>query len=127
MIALPGSLYSYLATALVAMAFGATGAWKVQGWRHDAAEKDRIEAVAEQHRNQERAADVAATGFENDKDQNETRTRTVYVQVDKIIDRPVYRNTCIDADGLRLLNGQIRRADAAGEPGLKLPRAGAGG
>jgi len=38
--------------------------------------------------------------------------RTVYV--DKIVDRPVYRNQCFDADGLRCIGSAIRGESAAG-------------
>lgn len=38
--------------------------------------------------------------------------RTVYV--DKIVDRPVYLNQCLDADGLRCLGSAIRGENAAG-------------
>lgn len=125
MIPLPGALYTYAATALVAFSLGGAGAWKVQSWRMTALEKDRIEAAAEQRRNNERAANAAAAGFETDKDANEQRTRTIIKTVEKIVERPVYRAVCVDADGLRLLNDQIRRADDSGQPGLKMPRPGA--
>lgn len=125
MIPLPGALYTYAATALVAFALGGAGAWKVQSWRMTALEKDRIEAAQEQRRNNERAANAAAAGFETDKDANEQRTRTIIKTVEKIVERPVYRAVCVDADGLRLLNDQIRRAGDPGEPGLKMPRPGA--
>lgn len=121
-IPIPAGLYTYAATAIVAAALGATGAWKVQGWRAGALEKERVEAVAEQRRMNQRAADQAAEGFEDDKAKTEDRARTIVKWRDKIIDRPVYRNLCMDADGLRLLNDSLRRIDPAGEPGLKLPR-----
>lgn len=31
-------------------------------------------------------------------------TRTITKQVDKIVDRPVYRNICLEPDGLQLIN-----------------------
>ena len=33
--------------------------------------------------------------------------RTVTEMVDRIVDRPVYRNTCFDDDGLRLVNAAL--------------------
>ncbi|MBH2008099.1 MAG: hypothetical protein I8H71_00460 [Xanthomonadaceae bacterium] len=120
-------IYSHFAAALIAAAVSAACAWQVQAWRFDALDKQRIEAQLEQRRNNEKAASAASTAFEKDRINNETRTRTVYVKVEKIIDRPVYRSICVDADGLRLLNDQIRRADDAGEPGSPLPGPAAGG
>ncbi|MFZ3141133.1 hypothetical protein [Polaromonas sp.] len=123
-------IYNYAFTALItliAAAVFAVGAWQIQNWRFDAKEKQRIEAQLEQRRTDEKAASAASTAFEKDRSNNENRTRTVYVKVDKIIDRPVYRSVCVDADGLRLLNGAIGRTDDAGEPGSPLPGPAAGG
>ena len=41
--------------------------------------------------------------------------RTITKEVDKIIDRPVYRNVCVDPDGLRLINQALTKS-------LPLPR-----
>lgn len=37
-------LYRYAATALIALAVGFGSAWRVQSWRHDANERERVEA-----------------------------------------------------------------------------------
>ena len=63
MIPLPTGLYAYAATALIAAAMAATGAWKVQEWRWNAniAKRDRADAAAreEQARRSARATDNA--------------------------------------------------------------------
>ena len=123
---LPG-LYTYVATALVAAALGGAGAWKVQGWRFAAQDAQRLEAQAEATRINEKAASAASTSFETKKASNETRYRTITVEVEKIVDRPVYLQQCLDDDGLRLINSQIRRETPPGQLGLKLPRPGAPG
>lgn len=120
-------LYTYAATALVAAALGGAGAWKVQGWRFAAQDAQRLEDQAEATRFNEQAASAASTGFEVKKASNETRYRTITIEVEKIVDRPVYLQQCIDDDGLRLINSQIRREAPPGQPGLKLPRPGAPG
>lgn len=120
-------IYNYAITALIAAALSSAGTWKIQTWRFESREKERIEAQLKLRKTQEKAASAASTAFEQDRTKNEKRTRTVYVKVDKIIDRPVYRNICVDADGLRLLNGAIGRIDDAGEPGGPLPGFAAGG
>lgn len=102
-----------------ALAFGA--AWQIQTWRSDAAELERVTATQEITRENERLANRAATGFEKDRTQNEIRTRTITIEVDKIIDRPVYRNVCLDADGLQLIAAAIERRDTASQPGQPLP------
>lgn len=108
-----------IAAASALAGFGA--AWQVQAWRADAAELARLEAVKDINRENATLANRGSTTFEKDRTQNETRTRTITVEVDKIIDRPVFRNVCVDPDGLRLLNAQIRRGATASEPGSAVP------
>ena len=81
------------------------------------AENKRIAATQEINRENAALANRTSTNFEKARTQNDTRTRTITVEVDKIIERPVFRNVCIDADGLRLLNSQIRRDTPTGQPG----------
>jgi hypothetical protein len=114
-------LYTYAATALVALAVGFGGGWKTQGWRWDASEKQRIEAEAKERQKQLDRAHASSSVFEEKRTTNETKYRTVTVTLEKIIDRPVYLSACFDADGLRLLNEQISGNPNPGKLGLKLP------
>ena len=118
-------LYGLLALAILSLVAGigraiynAVGASKQVEW--DEANRKQREAEAAK-------ANEASTGLEVENAKAKVITRTVRVFVDKIIDRPVYRSVCVDADGLRLLNDQIRRAGDAGEPGSPLPGSAAGG
>ncbi|MDP1530299.1 MAG: hypothetical protein Q8M05_13035 [Rhodoferax sp.] len=109
--------------ALAAAIFAAGGAAGIK-WHAglDAiAENKRIAATQEINRENAALANRTSTHFEKARTQNETRTRTITVEVDKIIERPVFRNVCIDDDGLRLLNSQIRRDTAPGESGGAVP------
>ena len=49
-------MYTHVATALIAAAVSATGAWQVQNWRFDTQAKQRLEAQAELRRTNEKAA-----------------------------------------------------------------------
>lgn len=115
-------LYTHAAVAAVALAIGFGGGWKANGWRWDAAEKQRIEQEAKEHQKRLDRTQVASTTFEDKRTTNETRYRTVTVTLEKIVDRPVYLNQCIDPDGLQQLNAQIARAADPGKPGLQLPK-----
>lgn len=115
-------LYTYVATGLIALAVGFGGGWKTQGWRWDASEKQRIEQEAKERQRQLERAHTASTTFEDKRTTNETRYRTVTVTLEKVVERPVYLNACLDPDGLRILNGQITRAADPGQPGIKLPK-----
>ena len=65
------------------------------------------------------AADLQA---ERSKKKVVIEQRTVYV--DKIVERPVYRNQCFDADGMRCLNAAIAGKDSAGcKPDSAVPAA----
>lgn len=102
------------------LAFGA--AWRVQDWRHDAAELQRREDAAELLRLRERTVDVAAVGHEQFKERERVVYQVITETVDRIVERPVYRNVCLDADGLRALNAAVLgRADNPGEPAPAVP------
>lgn len=102
-------LYTYAATALVAVAIGFGGGWKTQGWRWDASEKQRIEQEAKERQKQLERAHMASTTFEDKRTTNETRYRTVTVTLEKVVERPVYLQQCLDDEGLAGLNRQIQR------------------
>lgn len=52
-------------------------------------------------------ANQASADYEQLKSEQLVKNEVVIKEVQKIIDRPVYRNTCIDDDGLRQLNSLI--------------------
>lgn len=110
-----------LITGLCAAVLGFGGGWVVHGWEQSADEKTRIEQEAKKKDEQVNTAQVASTGFEAKRNTNEVRYRTVTVTVEKIVDRPVYLNQCMDDDGLRIINNQIQRRSDPGQPGIKLP------
>ena len=111
-------LYTYAATAIVAGALAFGGGWQVQAWRWDAADKQRIEQEAKERQKQLDRAHVASTTFEDKRTTNETRYRTVTVTLEKIVDRPVYRDACFDDDGLHAVNHLIQ-GTAAGRPDIR--------
>ena len=115
-------IYTHAAVACIALAIGFNAGWKTQEWRWDAADKQRLEQEAKaQHRATERAQ-ASSGAFEQKRSANEIRYRTVTVTLEKIVERPVYLQSCLDADGLRILNAQISGDPNSGKLGLKLPR-----
>lgn len=114
-------IYTHAAVAALAVVVGFAGGWKTQGWRWDAADKQRLEQeTADLRRITEHARQASGT-YEDKRTANETRYRTVTVTLEKIVERPVYLQSCIDADGLRLINAQISGDPNTGKLGLKLP------
>lgn len=57
-------------------------------------------------------ADQAADRYEKTKTKIETRYVEVEKEVQKIVDRPVYRNVCLDEDGMAALKQAIDEAGA---------------
>lgn len=109
-----------LLSAAVAAALAFGSAWKIQDWRHDAAELARQEDAAEMVRLAARKADVAATSHEEFKERERVVYQTITETVDRIVERPVYRNTvCLDTSGLRALSDAIH--GVASDPGQPAP------
>ena len=111
-----------MATGLVSLVLGFGSGMGLQKLFWIAADKERIENEDKaKEDNRDRAHD-ASVSFEEKRTANEIRYRTVTVTVEKLIDRPVYINQCLDADGLRTINEQITRQPDSSKLGLKLPR-----
>lgn len=72
-----------------------------------AAQTEISQAIAKAER--ERAAKVQAAShdYQTQKAENEIKERIRYVEVQKIVEKPVYSNVCFDDDGLRELNRAI--------------------
>lgn len=94
--------------ALVAALLGASGAWTARGWLCTANEAERVAAEAEVRAKQASVANTAATGHERDKVKLQTKFVTITETVEKIIEKPIYRTDCYDAEGLRAVNEAIR-------------------
>ena len=90
------------------------GRAEVQAKWDDANKKARAAEAA--------ASAKAAADLEAERKKRRVVIREVTNYVDKIIDRPVYRNVCLDPDGLRCVNAAILGTDAAGcKPDSALP------
>ena len=48
-----------------------------------------------------------SAAYQSGKAAREEKERVRYVQVQKIVEKPVFRNTCIDSDGLSVINAAI--------------------
>lgn len=71
----------------------------------------RIEQIkTAQHQAQAKQQDQVnevSSDYEADKAQRQIETQVIYKTIEKVVDRPVYRNLCIDDDGLSTLNSLI--------------------
>ncbi|EMS1845121.1 hypothetical protein IBQ43_001323 [Neisseria gonorrhoeae] len=65
---------------------------------------ERLKAAAVEHAEHARKSSAA---YQAQKAAREEKERVCYVQTLKIIEKPVYRNACFDADGVRELNAAV--------------------
>ncbi|CWP38103.1 TPA: hypothetical protein ACXIOD_000437 [Neisseria meningitidis] len=65
---------------------------------------ERLKAAAIEGAEQSRKSSAA---YQAQKAAREERERVRYVQVQKIVEKPVYRNVCLDADGVSIVNAAI--------------------
>ena len=111
-----------IASGLISLVLGFGSGMGLQKLFWIAADKERIEKEAKAKENNKEKAYEASTSYEEKRTTNEIRYRTVTVTVEKLVDRPVYVNQCLDADGLRILNEQITGQPDSSKLGLKLPK-----
>jgi len=114
--------YVIVGAVLAAGVGGAVGAWQVQNWRYGAKEADRLERERETAVLRGKAANKAATGFEQDKVRIQTEFVTIEKEVERVVNQVEYRDrACLDPSGLRSLQDAIRLTGNPGEPGNALP------
>lgn len=114
-------IYTHAAVGIVALAVGFGSAWQVQAWRYDSAQLEQINRAAKDtFRNVERQ-DTAVGDYTKDQANAKVIYQRIVVEVDKIVERPVYRQQCLDADGLRILSNAIDGTDAQPSPVQPVP------
>ncbi len=109
-----GTILLYLVLALAVLGVISGIGYKVYQAGRDA-ERLEWEAKADQQRqNEELRIASAAAAYEVQRGKAKPIYRTITQTVDRLVDRPVYRNVCFDDDGLRCANAAIRGESAAG-------------
>jgi hypothetical protein len=114
-------IYTHIAAALLAAGVAGFGAWKVQDWRYGSQEGERLELEAKERGIRAQRGDKAAAGHEADKATIQKQFVTVTETVEKIIEKPVYRDMCFDADGLRAIRDAIHGPGSSSEPAPAVP------
>lgn len=114
-----------LAAALVAaFVVGAT----VNGWRlnakHGAEKLAAAKAAKEAYDAKAKQYNEASAALEAARNEREIVYRTIEKRVEKVVERPVYRNVCLDERGVQLINDAFagRTSDPA-EPAPAVPAA----
>lgn len=105
-----------LASALAACLTGIGGfAYGVHmGTAQEQATRKRADDAAQAVRQKLQAQIDASTQAQQSAEYaRQSNVREIYHDTQKVIERPVYRNVCIDADGVGLLNRAAATANAA--------------
>ncbi|MBF0270307.1 MAG: hypothetical protein HQL44_17135 [Alphaproteobacteria bacterium] len=127
-----GALWPLLAGGLGIFAAGAASggylAYQyVSGQLAKSENKILVEAALQQQRAAQEIMELSEA-FENARNQRRIVYRDITREVDKIVERPVYRADCLDADGLRLVNRALAgQAAAARQPDQPVPAVGSAG
>ena len=103
------------------LAFGA--GWWLRGLQVKAATVDQTKVQAQADVQQAQRTSEAVQIHAEKKTETEIRYVTVTREVEKLVERPVYLERCLDDDGLRALNTQITGADTPGT-GSAVPSSG---
>lgn len=100
------------------------------GGRHDGAavERDKAAAIAtataKLRADREQLMDKLGAAAADRETRRQLDVKEIVRESTRIVDRPVYRNVCVDADGVRLLDAAAAAAGA--DPGGEAGSAGAG-
>ena len=89
------------------LAFGA--GWWLRGLQVKAATVDQTQAQSQADVQQAQRTSTAVQQHAKVKTETEIRYVTVTREVEKLVERPVYLERCMDDDGLATLNAQIQR------------------
>jgi hypothetical protein len=101
---------------------GALCGWQVHSWKADAEKLDALVAADMQRRVIVMTIDKAAEGFERDRVEIRTKFVTITQEVERVVEKPFYRDACFDDDGLRQLSAAIGATPAASQPAGTVPR-----
>lgn len=119
-------LYVIATLCLASLACGGAGGWTARGWKAAADDQQRRDNEAETARLRAKRVDSAAEALEQKEASTAIRWRTVTKEVAHVVEKPVYRNVCLDDDGLRLIAAEVG-ARSASQPAAAVPAAAASG
>jgi len=109
-------LTNYLIVGVTSFAIGFGSAWQIQDWRHDSKVLKTDQKIEVRQDENISKAQVASTQFEAKQNETKTEFKTIYRDVEKIVYRPIYANTCFDADGLQLITKATQNTITTGKP-----------
>lgn len=116
---------AYVGVGALVVGFGV--GWQVHSWKTGAEEAQRQQAAQELANESQRLVSRASAQHETRREQREARERVVVREVQRVVEKPVYREQCLDDDGLRILTEDIAASNARRELAPAVPAASAAG
>ncbi len=121
-------LFFYGMAAAIAVALVAGAGLKVYRSGYEAGKNEVYAEIRETEIAMEAKEDAASGALEQDREKARTVYRTITKEVDRVVEKPVYRDACFDPDGVRLANAALAGALLpAREPDRRVPPAGPSG
>ena len=107
-----GQILLYLLAGIAALAMLSGIAYKIRESGKDAVRLEWAEANRKAREAEAAKGDAAAKGLEVDRGKTRTIFKTITQTVDKIVEKPVYRNVCLEPDGLCIANAALLEKSA---------------
>ena len=104
-------LYGVLALAILGVLSGI--GYKVRQSGYQAAQLECQQASAKQREAEAQQASQSATGLEVKREKAKVIYRTITQEVDRVVEKPIYHECGIPADGVRLANAALTRQSPA--------------
>lgn len=114
-------IWAYVGGAALVLGFGA--GWQVRDWKAESDDKARLEEAIKEKEANVVKVDVASTKFEGKRAKAAARERIVVREVQHVVEKPVYRNICVDADGMRILADDVDNSNSGRELAPAVPAA----
>jgi hypothetical protein len=108
-----------------ALAAGLATGWAVRDWKAGADDAEALQAARDIAQEQQRMVNQASARYQVHRADAAQRERIVTKEVRVVLEKPVYRESCLDDDGMRILTEDIQAANARRGFGKSLPIASA--
>jgi hypothetical protein len=107
------------------LAAGASAAYKITADHYDAMAAKAQKEAADAYQARTVELNAIAAQLEQVRHERKIVYRTIARDVEKVVTRDVYRNVCLDADGVRIINDALAGRASPSEPAATMPAAGA--
>lgn len=116
------SILAYIAIAVGIFLAGLGTGWKAHVGITASRDLAALQAQERETLRRIDKVDTSAANHELAKTRIETEFVTITKEVERVVEKPTYRNICLDDDGLRVIAAAIGTAHAASQPAPAVSR-----